>query len=72
MEKLKLPREQEINEIKSETKRELNMLNNEISNNLEKLGADLTTSRLKCKFFEKPHSFEKERELRLSAKEKTN
>ena len=51
------------------------MLDNEISDILEKLDADLTTLELKCTFFktfEKPHNFEKERKLRLSAKEKIN
>ena len=57
--KLELLREQEINE----TKRMLNMLDDEISGILEKLDVNLTT----CK---KPHDFEKERELRLLAKEK--
>ena len=47
-------REQEINEIKNETKRESNMLDDETSKILEKLDVDLTTLRLKCKFFEKP------------------
>ena len=42
---------------------------------LEKLDVDLATLRLKCKFFEKPYeynSIEKERELRILAKEKIN
>ena len=43
------------------------MLDNEISNTLEKLDVDLTTWELR--FCEKSHDFEKERELRLSAKE---
>ena len=51
---LGLFREQEINEIKNETKRESNMLDDETSKILEKLDVDLTTLRLKCKFFEKP------------------
>ena len=51
---LGLFREQEINEIKNETKRESNMLDDETSKILEKLEVDLTTLRLKCKFFEKP------------------
>ena len=51
---LGLFREQEINEIKNEIKRESNMLDDETSKILEKLDVDLTTLRLKCKFFEKP------------------
>ena len=51
---LGLFREQEINEIKNETKRESNMLDDETSKILEKLDVDLTTLRLQCKFFEKP------------------
>ena len=42
---------------------------------LEKLDVDLATLRIKCKFFEKPYeynSIEKERELRILAKEKIN
>ena len=65
-------REQENNEIKNETKRKLNMLDDEINDILEKLDVNLTTLELRCIFCEKPHDFEKERELRLSAKEKIN
>ena len=65
-------REQEINEIKNETKRKLNMLDDEINDILEKLDVNLTTLELRCIFCEKPHDFEKERELRLSTKEKIN
>ena len=65
-------REQEINELKNETKRKLNMLDDETNDILEKLDANLTTLELRCIFCEKPHDFEKERELRLSAKEKIN
>ena len=50
---LGLFREQEINEIKNETKRDSNMLDDETSKILEKLDVDLTTLRLKCKFFKK-------------------
>ena len=50
---LKLFREQEINETKNETKRKLNMLDNELDDILEKLDADLTTLITICKFFEK-------------------
>ena len=65
--KLGLLRNQEINEIKNE------MLDDEVNDILEKL--DLTTLILKCKFFEKPyeyHSIEKERELKILAKERIN
>ena len=71
--KLKLLREQEINEIKNETNRKLNILDDEINDILEKLDVDLRTLRLKCNFFEKPYehnSIEKERELRILAKNK--
>ena len=68
IEKLKLLRKQEINE----TKRKMNMLDDEIKRILEKLDVDLTTLELRCKFCEKPHDFEEERELRLSAKERIN
>ena len=69
---LKLSRMLEINEIKNKTKRKLNMLNDEKSDILEKLDVDLTTLELKCRFYEKPQDFEKERESRLSAKEIIN
>ena len=69
---LKLSRMLEINEIKNETKRKLNMLNDEKSDILEKLDVDLTSFELKCRFYEKPHDFEKERESRSSAKEIIN
>ena len=65
-------REQEINEIKNETKRKLNILDDEINDILEKLDVNLTTLELRCIFCEKPYDFKKERELRLSAKEKIN
>ena len=48
------------------------MLDNEISDILEKLDVNLTTLELRCRFCEKPHDSEKERELRLSAKERIN
>ena len=48
------------------------MLDDEIKRILEKLDVDLTTLELGCKFCEKPHDFEEERELRLSAKERIN
>ena len=53
-------------------KENLNMLDDEINDVLEKLDVNLTTLELRCIFCEKPHDFEKERELRLSAKEKIN
>ena len=65
----------EINKLKLETKRKFNMLDDNISDTLEELNVDLTTLELKYKFFEnfeKPHDFEKERKLRLSAKQKVN
>ena len=51
-------REQEINEIKNETKRKLNMLDDEINDILEKLDVNLMTLELRCIFCEKPHDFE--------------
>ena len=63
-------REQEINETKNETKRKLNILDDKINNILEKLDVNLTTLKLRCIFWGKPYDFEKERELRLSAKRK--
>ena len=48
------------------------MLDDEINEILEKLDVNLMTLELRCIFCEKPHDFEKERELRLSAKEKIN
>ena len=68
-------REQEINEIKNETKKKLNMLEDEINHLLEKLDVDLTTLGLKCEFFEKSYEYDsikKERELRILAKERIN
>ena len=65
-------REQEINEIKNETKRKLNILDDEINHILEKLDVNLTILKLRCIFLGKPHDFAKERDLRLSAKEKIN
>ena len=50
--KLELLREQEINGIKNETKRKLNMLDGEVKYILEKLDVDLTTVITKCKLFE--------------------
>ena len=69
IEKLELLREREIKEIKNDTKRKLNMLDDEISNISETLDVDLTTSLLRFEIFK---NFERERELGLSAKEKIN
>ena len=68
-------REQEINEVKNETKRKLNMLDDEINNILGKFNVDLAILRLKCELFEKPYeynSIKKERKLRILAKERIN
>ena len=46
---LELLREQEINKIKNETKRELDILDDEISHILEKLYVNLTTLKLRCR-----------------------
>ena len=63
-------REQEIIEIKNETKRKLNILDNKINNILRKLYVDLATLRLR--YFEKPYeynSIKKKRKLRILANE---
>ena len=73
--KLELLREQEMNEIKNETKRKLNMLDDEINHILEKLDVDLTTLILTSNFFEKLYEYDsikKERKLRILTKEKVN
>ena len=71
-----LLREQEKNEIKNEiknkTKRKVNILHDEINSIFEKLDVTLTTLVLEWIFCEEPDNFEKERELRLSAKENIN
>ena len=61
-----------VNEIENEIKRKLNVLDDEISNTLEKLNEDLTTLELRCRFCEKSYDFEKERVFRLSTKERIN
>ena len=71
-EKLGMIGEKELNKIKKETKRKLNMLDDEIIDILEKLDENLTTLELRCRFCKKSYDFEKEIELRLSAKEKIN
>ena len=48
-------RKPEINERKNETKRRLNMLDDETNDVSEKVDVDLTTLRLKCEFFEEPN-----------------
>ena len=51
------------------------MLDDEINHILEKLDVDLTTLRLKCKFFEKSYEYnsnKKEKKLRILAKQKIN
>ena len=53
-------REQEINEIKNETKGKLNILDNEINDILEKLDVNLTTLKLRCIFLGKPYNLKKE------------
>ena len=58
---LKLLRDQEINEIKNETKRKLNILDDEINDILDKLDVNLTTLELRCILYEKLHDFEYER-----------
>ena len=46
------------------------MLHDDINDILEKLDVDLMTLELRCKFLEKPHDFEEQIELTLSAKKK--
>ena len=73
--KLELLRKQEINEIKNKRKIKLNMLDDKINDIFEKMDVDLTTLITKWNFFVKPYeydSIEKERELRILAKERTN
>ena len=56
-------------------KRKLNMSDDEIKDILENLDVDLTTLRLKCKFFRKPYeknSIEKDRKLRILVKQRIN
>ena len=65
---LELLREQEINEIKNETKRKLNVLDDEIRDTLEKLDVNLMTVEWRSRSCKKLNDFEKERELRLLAK----
>ena len=48
------------------------MLDDEVRDILEKLDLNLTDLKLRFKFCDKPYKFKKEKELRLSAKEKIN
>ena len=48
------------------------MLDDEINDILKKLDVNLKTLELRCVFCEKLYNFKKERELKLSAKEKIN
>ena len=48
------------------------MLDDQINNILEKLDVNLRTLELRSIFCEKPYNSKRERELRLSAKEKIN
>ena len=67
--KVELLTEQEINKIKNDTERKLNMLDDEIRNISENLDEDLTTWILRYEIFK---NFEWERELGLLTKEKIN
>ena len=46
------------------------MLDDDISDILEKLDVGLMTSELRCRFYQKQYDFEKRRKLRLSSKER--
>ena len=72
--KLKLLREKEINEIKNETKRKSNMLDDETSDISEKLDVNLTTLVLRCRFWKRELGLKSELkgELSLSARERIN
>ena len=67
-------REQEINKIKNkiknETKRKLNILDDEINDILEKWDVSLTTLKLRCIFWGKPYDFIKESESSYQLKKK--
>ena len=58
--------------MKNEIKRMLNLLDDEVRDILEKLDLNLIDLKLRFKFCDKPYDFKKEKELRLSAKEKIN
>ena len=72
--KLELLREQEINQIKIETKRKLKMLDDKINNILRNLYVDLAILRLNCEFLRiklyEYNSIKMERKLRILAKKK--
>ena len=73
--KIELFREQEINEIKNETRGKLNLLDGEINDILKKSDVDLTTLIITCNFFDNPYEYnfiEEQRELRIAAKERIN
>ena len=48
-----------MEEIKNKKKRNLNVLDDKISDIFEKLDVNVTTMKLKYRFCEKPHNFEK-------------
>ena len=64
-------REQEIDEIKNATKRELNMLDNEISYTIEELGVNLTDFRTKMSLLWKTALFWKSKRIKIISKIKT-
>ena len=72
--KLELLREQEINQIKIETKRKLKMLDDKINNILRNLYVDLAILWLNCEFLRiklyEYNSIKMERKLRILAKKK--
>ena len=70
--KLESLKEQELHEIKDEIKRKLNLLDDQLNSILEKIDVNLTILKLRFIFCGKPYDFQKERKLRLSAKEKIN
>ena len=47
------------------------MLDDEISDIIEKLDVNTTTLELRCRFYEKPHDFEKKKRIKIISK-KTN
>ena len=53
------PLREENNEIKNETKRKLDILDDEINYILEKLDVNLTTLKLRCIFCGKPYDFKR-------------
>ena len=63
--KLEPLREQKISELKNETKRKLNMLDDEINYILEKLDVNLTTLKLRFIFCGKPYNFKKGKRIKI-------